>query len=404
MATRKRQSAQSGSSECETASSTASITVASSDESTSSIGRKLVLPTASGLDRAFACIGSTVFPRVKDTQTKQAERGTVLHRFVQIARERTREEALAEITDDDLRNQAAAIDLDALPLGAESEVALAYNPQTGEARRLDIGQREYPEDDNWLYGTADLIGVAGSTVYVDDMKTGRAVVAARDGWQLRFLAVAAARYMGVDSARVGFFYLNNDGSWRHDTAEFDGFDLDTFADDLKNLHQRIHAAYADYLRGVMPDLATGSHCTYCKSAPVCPAQTQIVRSFIPSLGELVTKLEAMTPQQRGEAYENYKVAENLMKKADEAFRLLASQEPIPLSDGKVLKEVYSTRYKAADGAAKYIANAYNVETLAACSDVKLTGMDPGIKANLEQAGLIETVSFKQLRAVRPKEK
>ena len=407
MATRKRRSEQSASSECETASPMESTIVVSSDESTTKItetDRPLVLPTASGLDRAFACIGSAVLPRVKDAQTKQAARGTTLHRFVQVAREKNRADALAEIDDDDLRAQAAAIDLDSLPLGAESEVALAYNPTTGEAKRLDIGQREYPESADWFYGTADLIGVANDTVYVDDMKTGRAVVAARDGWQLRFLAVAAARYMGASAARVSFRYLNSDGTWRQDSAEFDGFDLDSFADDLKKLYLRIHAAYRAYLAGVMPDFATGSHCTYCKSQPVCPAQTSIVRAFIPSLGELVTKLEAMTPQQRGQAYENFKVAEGLMETADKAFRALAAQEEIPLSNGKILKEVYSQRYKANSGAALFIANTYNVEMLAACSDVKLTGMDPSIKSKLEQAGLIEAVPFKQLRAVKPKEK
>ena len=378
-----------------------------SDESSKTItetDRPLVLPTASGLDRAFACPGSAVLPKIKDSQSKSAERGTVLHRFVQVAREKSREEALAGIEDDDLRGQAAAIDLDALPVGAESEVALAYNPMTGEAQRLDIGQREYPESADWFYGTADLVGVANDMVYVDDMKTGRVVVSAKDGWQLKFLAVAASRYMGVSAARVSFRYLNSDGGWRQDSAEFDGFDLDTFAADLKKLYLRIHEAYKAYLAGIMPDLATGQHCTYCKSLPVCPAQTSIVRAFIPSLGELVTRLESLTPEQRGQAYENYKVAEGIMEMAGKAFRLLAGQEPIPLSDGKVLKEVYSQRYKASKDAALFIANAYNVETLAACSTVSLAGMDAGIKANLEKAGLVEVVPFKQLRAVKPKEK
>lgn len=324
---------------------------------------------------------------------------------MQVAREKGREEALAEISDDELRNQAAAIDLDALPAGAESEVALAYNPVTGEAKRLELtGNRAYPTEPGWLYGTADLIGTDDDCVYVPDLKTGKAVVSAKDSWQLRFLAVAASRLTGKERARVGLLYLQSDGRWHQDWAEFDGFDLDDFASQLHGLYTKIELSYRDYLAGVMPDLSTGSHCRYCKSMSVCPAQTTIVRAFIPTLADLVGKLESMTPEQRGEAYEKYKVAEGLMEMADKAFRAMAQSEAIPLPDGKILKEVSSTRYKASPDAGKFILNAYNPETLIACSEVKLSGLDAGIRAGLEQAGLIETVPFKQLRAVRPKEK
>lgn len=361
------------------------------------------LPTASGLDRAMHCAGSMVLPRVQTEGGKAAQRGTVLHSYVEQARTIGKSAALANIADDDLRNQANAIDLDALPVGAESEIALAYCPETGHAVRLELkGAREYPDMPGYLMGTGDLVGVGEDYVAVLDIKTGQAVVSAEASWQLRFLALAAAVLSEKRKAKVALCYLRDDGSWRMDWAEFSAADLGGFANELRLMMGRAEAAAEDVNNGRVPPLATGPWCRYCRSMTTCPAQAGLVRALVPTLGDINSALVNMTPQERGVAYTKYKQADELMRQIGSAFALMAEAEPIPLGNGMVVRRVMSSRSVAAPGAAKYILEKYNAETLAGCADVDIKVLSQQIKADLESAGMIETKRFPQLRQTKEK--
>lgn len=358
-------------------------------------------PTASGLDRAINCAGSMALPQVYSAPGKAAVRGTVLHKFIETARTKSRQEALAEIGDDDLRNQAAAIDLDSLPVGAESEVALAYNPSTGGAKRLALkGQRAYEQEDGWLYGTADLVGIAEDFVFVADIKTGQPVVSARESWQLRFLATAAAVLAEKRRAKVLMLYLNENGNWRPDPAEFTAKELGGFAAELRAMQQRGESAAGVVASGGTPPLSTGWWCRYCKSMPVCPAQSGLVRALVPTLSDVNDRLVSMTPEERGAAYLKLRQAEDLVKTIKSAFDNLVEMEPIPLGNGMVLKRTLSSRSTASKGAAQYVLNKYNAETLAGCASVDLASLSPQVKADLEAAGLVDVRRFPVVRQVR----
>lgn len=349
------------------------------------------------------CAGSMVLPKVYSAPGKAAVRGSVLHKFIETARTKSRQEALAEIDDDDLRNQAATIDLDSLPAGAESEVALAYNPETGEAKRLSLEeQRGYPNEEGWLYGTADLIGVAEDYVAVCDVKTGVAVVSAYDSWQLRFLATAAAVLAEKRKAKVALLYLNENGNWRQDWAEFTTKDLGAFAAELREMMARAKAAADDVAAGRIPPLATGPWCRYCRSLPLCPAQATLVRALVPTLTDVNSALVRMTPEQRGEAYLRFREAEELLKAIRSAFDLISDDGPIPLNNGMVLKKTMSSRSSASRDAAGYLLKRFGPETLVACSSVDLGSLSPQIKAELESAGLVDTKRFSVLRQVKSK--
>ena len=360
-------------------------------------------PTASGLDRAIHCAGSMALPQVYSAPGKAAVRGTVLHKFIETARAKSRQEALAEIEDDDLRNQAAAIDLDSLPVGAESEVALAYNPSTGEARRLALkGQRAYEQEDGWLYGTADLVGIAEDYIVVCDVKTGIPAVSAYESWQLRFLATAAAVLAEKRMAKVAMLYLNENGNWRSDWAEFTTKDLGRFAAQLREMQQRGLEAAEIVAAGGVPALATGPWCRYCKSMTMCPAQYGLIRALVPTLSDLSTRIAAMTPQEKGIAYLKYEQAKKLVEMVGESFGNVMDTEPIPLGNGMVMKKVWSSRSSVSKDAARYIATKYNVDTLLGCATVDIKTLSAQIKADLESAGLIESKRYQKPMKVKEK--
>ena len=361
------------------------------------------LPTASGLDRALRCSGSMVLPRVNSEGSKAATRGTVIHAYLDNARTKDRAYALAQIDDDELRQQAAAIDLDSLPVGAEGEVALSYQPSTGEAKRLELtGAREYPNEYGWIFGTADLVGTTSEYVFVLDYKTGAQTVSASESGQLKFLALAAAVLSERKKARVALFFLNENGTWRKDEAEFGTKELGAFANDLREMIARGEAAAVDVAEGRTPPLATGPWCRYCKSSVLCPAQTSLVRALVPTLADVGSRLVSMTPAERGIAYARYKEAEGLLKEIGSAFQTLAEAEPIPLENGMVLKRVYSSRSSASKEAAAFIAKTYNLETLLGLASVDLRGASQEIKVALESNGLITTTRFPVLRQVKDK--
>jgi hypothetical protein len=102
------------------------------------------------------------------------------------------------------------------------------------------------------------------------------------------------------------------------------------------------------------------------------------------------------------AYTKFKAAEELVKKIGSAFSLIAETEPIQLGGGLVVKRVMSSRSVAAPGAAKYIAENFNLETLLGASTVDLKGLSQQIRASLEANGLVTTTRFPQLRQVKEK--
>ena len=93
--------------------------------------------TASQLDRAMACPASFALPAVSFPPSKESDRGTEIHRFLETAVTSGREVALAEVPDDaPWRATCEGVDLSLLTAEAESvecEVKFAYRPLSGTA-------------------------------------------------------------------------------------------------------------------------------------------------------------------------------------------------------------------------------------------------------------------------------
>lgn len=233
-------------------------------------------PTASSIERAIACPASAVLPAIQTTNA-MAERGTALHTFIAEAIESGRECAL-ELVPKQYRRDAEAINIEELRAmfnGAEVfyEHAFRWNTRSDKADYLGmITERKYPPLDAFdIVGTADLYACQDDEMLIVDIKTGKwPVTAAANNWQLRTLAVMASRAFGMGSASVAIAKPRM-GTWKVDRATFHAFDLDGFADELREMTERVAKMQDEYTVGVIPDVYPSEKaCEWCPCRKACP--------------------------------------------------------------------------------------------------------------------------------------
>lgn len=302
------------------------------------------LPSASGLQRAFACPASRFLPRVTKPSTVDARRGTAVHKFLEECGEMGRERALERVPEE-YRDHAAAIDMERMPIGDgvsfAAEVALAWDCETGDARELARGKgREEAYADakpTEFVGTLDLLGLTDDSVVVMDPKTGWGwTPPAAVNWQLRFAAIAATTVYGKTRARVAIVKLREDGSPWFDWHEVEALDLAVYAAELRDLGREILAGQPS----VVLSAVEGEHCAYCPSFAHCPAKARLAVSLgAGSIAEDVTA--ALTPETAAKAWERIKLARAVLKEVEAKLEEYALNSPVTLTDGQVLGPVES---------------------------------------------------------------
>jgi hypothetical protein len=289
------------------------------------------LLTGSGVERAAICLASAVLPRT-ETRSDDANRGHVIHAYLQAVNEHGREAALA-LVPDDMRAACEAIDLSRLPVDPSrfaAEVAFAFDTATGKARELGRGiGRRYECSPTEVAGTSDVIALLDDdAVLVDDYKSGWSRrPRASESLQLRFYALAGARAYGRSRAVVRLTRIMEDGEVWVDEAALDAFDLDSFAADLGALASQIEEARKLYAEGVEPDMAEGAHCRWCPAFSRCPAKCALLAAD--------PACAAITPEGAARAYERIKLHRQALDAAEEILRDYARANPIPLPDGTV---------------------------------------------------------------------
>ncbi|HNU82337.1 MAG TPA: DUF2800 domain-containing protein [Thermoanaerobaculia bacterium] len=322
-----------------------------------------IFQSASGLHRDDRCPANRSLPQV-ETNNPDAERGHAGHRYLElVGGGMAAEQALAQIAEEH-RQLCQDIQLDGLPLNHEEyrqEVAFAYDLETGAARELGAGlQRDYSSrTPSEIVGTADV--VLRDLVEVWDYKfeafESRCPPPAKNP-QLLFLALAACRTRGVDSAIVGLIHIAPDGTHWTEHADLDAFDLDTFEWELKKIRKKVLDAAAVVERGLTPQVSQGPWCRYCPATPHCPAILGLLRaaaglpeevlalrsSGLPETAEsLHAALRNGTPDQWRAAYERMRQHEAAVKIAKHALWLLAGEQPFEVGDGQVYGPVRSDR-------------------------------------------------------------
>lgn len=293
------------------------------------------LPTASKLQLALTCPASQVMP-VIDSEWAAGEAGREKHQQLQDWVTAPRTEGahqspwlgtVAEYADQ-LRDPETV-----------SELALAYDVATCKGRLLgrNLG-RNYPETTpTEFYGAFDYVRPSEGEVTVVDLKTGMGDVPhpSRNA-QLRFGALAAARWFGVESARVGILHAPEGHAPWWTWATLDAFDLEEIALQMKTLADRIGYARNDYQRGKTPRLRVGEHCGNCPARYGCPARVAMAKRLAGEPERVVLDIKAMlTPENAALALARWQAASKAMQEVGGALHAYAAETPIPLGDGRV---------------------------------------------------------------------
>jgi hypothetical protein len=182
------------------------------------------------------------------------------------------------------------------PALACAELAVAWNPETNEARELgrniDRAYEEHGLDRSCeVPGTSDLVWMAedGDTVVVLDLKSGfRGSVAYHED-QLYLLAVMLRRaWRTSGGARIGVLHLV-DGEIKVTWRDVASYDLDVIEEEYR---ERFRVLRTTAELAPVP----GKHCRerYCPALDACPKTTEAVEGLLPP-SALVPRMRLVGP-------------------------------------------------------------------------------------------------------------
>lgn len=300
------------------------------------------LPSASSLERAALCPPSQVLLHFGSGGNRWAIRGTGIHAFLVRVAEVGAEKALAEVAPD-LREACACIELDELPPATPDsyayEVSLAWDMETDTARELC---RNKSREDAYslanskeLVGTCDVLGLTDDAVIVYDYKTGyRWFDRIEENFQLMFYALAAARAYGKERAHLAIIRIDEDGHPYFLRGEVGLFDLDAFAQRLRDLDATIADLKVRHQAGEALAPTTGDHCQYCPAVANCPAWMNLARSMTSPEND-VPGLPALTADTAALYIEAVKRGKKVLERIERGLKLFAEQNPIELGGGWV---------------------------------------------------------------------
>ena len=353
-------------------------------------------PTASQVERLIECPASQALPHVR-SKSRPAEEGTSTHQYLyNVGTGMDRDVALSLVDDGRAHEIATELEVDTLPIGANfaQELAMAYDVSTGDARELGRGlsrEEAYASLRPFeVGGTSDITGVASDHVFVGDLKTGRSdKTPAQKHWQLRTLAVMAAKLFERHTAKVALFHSPDIGPTWQSRATFDMLELRAFEGELKRLGGRVIKAQSEVAAG-KGQFTTGDHCRWCPARAACPAQTTLIRRLVD--GEVSQELRAyrpLTPESAGQAYLQLKTIQKTLKEYEKQVYAFAKDNgPLPLGDGRAFGFLISDGNESVDAsiATEVLTELYSedVATTAIVPTTTKTAIKNAIKPLIER--------------------
>jgi len=360
-------------------------------------------PTASSLGLAARCPGSAALERVGHA-SEAADRGTVRHAALDDCPER----AVALLAEVGLLFPSLAGE-------PRQEAAYAWNVDSGLVRYLGRGRASYaaaaigPRE---IAGTVDLIAAGVNEALVVDWKFGRPenVTPIADNYQMGFAAVVAERPV-VTAALV--FISDGENAWA-DQATWDDFALADWREKLRRVADSVTKAHEAVAAGKAPHLTEGEHCRWCSAWNFCPAKTQLVRWMVGDPAGVEDRLAQYTPDQKAKAWHLIRAVKDATRRAEDVLLGMARQEPIPLGDGRELREMVTTRREIdGDKAETVLTELSGPETARACIERSVTQAAmkrvlPAAEfkramAALDEAGAISVRESRTVREVNAKE-
>ncbi len=281
----------------------------------------VVEPTASKTDRFLGCSYPWGKPQTDNEVGLPARFGSAFHAVLESKLRGKRGRDATSI----LKTIAAKFDVDAKAVGERVDAALpilrawllgenpwkicfadkktwrlsyeetiAYNIETGEARRCDpptSDTHEYRDrQPHEIPGAIDLLGVGvyrqRSYVLVLDHKSGFDVGSPMESGQLKTLALSAARLYDADFAIVGFMHAPAGMTPTIYADTFDADDLNRHASNLLEAENRRNSGF------IRPDF----YCRYCQTFSACPVNQ-------PALIELRSGKSLQTAEDVGAAHQ-----------------------------------------------------------------------------------------------------
>ena len=322
--------------------------------------------SASGLDVARRCPASFVLPAVDTGSSDAATAGTDRHRFLdEFARHwsqygdihAARAEALALAEERTPRapwlGTLRAINLeeqlqmeDGLAVTVRTGQGYAYHPETQAVEPLGgIENRAYKHGEPWISGTYDWLMLDRSEVpTLVDFKGSMRTTPAKDNLQIAFYAACVAKAHGWRRMHVELRYINEDGSVFHDRATLDEWDLDYTLDRVSRIAADVAAARAVYEAGGTPPMSVGTHCSWCPSLRVCPAQITALREVLDDGAREALDTIGLTPELAGQAWVRIEGVIALAERIKASLRERAVTEGgLPLPHGDKLFPVAISR-------------------------------------------------------------
>jgi len=290
----------------------------------------IALPTASKLQDAATCPASATLPVIPSVHPA-GDTGHDRHELLVTALEAVRAGKTTEVENPvEARWLLAVLEhpLVAELTGYAPEVAYGYDVETGEAWCWGrIEARQYPPHaPTTICGTADYVLADESCVWIVDVKTGyRDVPPPHRNLQLKALALAAAKFHGVFTARTAILHATADGEavWTEHGPTWQ-------LADLMEIGEEFRALYAD-LNAPRPRVVTGPHCNLCPAIASCHAQAAIVQRWAGSPDEAPNDVTALiTPETAATAYRRLQGVKAAVKKAESALYAWANHNTIHL--------------------------------------------------------------------------
>lgn len=302
-------------------------------------------PTASALERVFACPDSHLLDATYAT-TKYAERGTEIARCIRnVVGGMSCEDAAKLVRNEAWRKTCLALDFRRLVgdlANVRGEVAYALDVVLDDVRELgsNLGRKYPPTSETEFVGTCDLEGERMDGVpVVIDVKSGQRVTDARENPQVMFFARVRQLLTKAPRVEGRLAYVSEDGDIDLDWHEFDPFSLEIFHDDLRGLHATLGGRKASLASGGRVVVASGTHCKYCPAMVACPRYTGLARTMLSDITEIQARIAAMTPAERGAAWEKARDIEHLVEHVIDGLKATARHSPIPLPGGKEVREM-----------------------------------------------------------------
>lgn len=278
--------------------------------------------TASALPRAFKCLASVLHPQV-DQRTADNEAGDERHAAKEV-----------DILAGDYGELPIEVaDKLATYNNVTPELAMAVDITSGKARVLGRGiKRAYEVTPFEVAGTGDVVAVQAddpgivTRALVVDWKGFEAVDHPAENKQTMHIALCVARVYGLSEVEVCIAMEAR----RPVFATLDGFDLDAFEFELRNLYARGGQA-----GNAVVHEREGEHCKHCNAFAACSKKRTLALDVYG--GDASRKLDVLLPlendDQAARAYELADKLRQLLKRLDAALHSRGAARPIPVRNG-----------------------------------------------------------------------